>query len=117
MGARTFRNRHTATTTLFAFLGLFSLPANADILSYGANATIDTTTGFVWLDLTQTQNMSFIEVSAQLAQGGQFSGYRYATVPEVETFWADAGLTGPSQFCSPQPVCFAENVPLQEANT
>ncbi len=96
---------------------LSSLPVKADIAPYGVNTTIDTTTGFVWLNLTQTENMSFLQVSAQLAPGGHFAAYRYATVDEVETLWADAGLTGPSLGCNPQSVCLAERVPLQAAQT
>ena len=95
------------SAAVFIFLALSSLPAKADgITVYGTNAAIDTTTGFVWLQLTQTLNMSFDEISAQLAPGGKFAGYTYATVDEVEHFWADAGLTGPSLGC-PEVGCLA----------
>ena len=57
--------------------------------------------------------MSFLDVSAQLGPGGRFARWRYATVSEVETFWADAGLTGPAEPCGPQyagAVCFAIDI-------
>jgi hypothetical protein len=89
--------------TLIALLVLASPQARADLLNNGTFTT-DTTTGLDWLDLTQTVNMSFLDVSAQLAPGGMFAGWRYATVAEVEAFWADAGITGGESLpCSPAP--------------
>ena len=44
--------------------------------------TEDTSTGLKWLDLTETANMSFNDVSALLGAGGTFDGFRYATSAE-----------------------------------
>jgi hypothetical protein len=80
------------TFSFVAMAGLATaLSASADVLNFGA-LTRDTITGLDWLDLSATQNRSFIDVSSQFAPGGEFFGYRYATVAEVRTFWVDAGL-------------------------
>lgn len=45
--------------------------------------TLDTDTNFLWLDLSFTSNLSRGYVSTQFGEGGDFSGYRYATADEV----------------------------------
>jgi len=45
----------------------------------------DTISGLDWLDVTLTKNKSFNEVSVLLATDPLYSGWRYATVPDVET--------------------------------
>lgn len=62
--------------------------------------TRDTASGFEWLDLSQTVNRSYSDVSTQLAPGGDFEGFRYATHSEVEDLIAEAGLP-PSQLFTP----------------
>ena len=54
--------------------------------------TYDTETGYEWLDLTESLNMSFNDVSAQLGPGGQFYGFRYATAEEVGDLFLAAGI-------------------------
>jgi len=39
--------------------------------------------------------MSYNEVTLQLGPGGAFEGYRYATLPELESFLVAAGGTAP----------------------
>ena len=64
-----------------------------DDVTFGKGAlTLDTQTGLRFLDLTITRNASFAQVSAQLAAGSRYAGYRYATLPEVLSLFADAGL-------------------------
>jgi hypothetical protein len=65
--------------------------------------------------LSQTIGMSFLQVSAQFESGGEFAGFRYATVSEVETLWSDAGLTGPNLGCNPASVCLNESIPTPAA--
>lgn len=49
--------------------------------------TRDTSSGLEWLDLTQTANLSFNDVTAQLGVGDTFEGWSYATGAQVATFW------------------------------
>lgn len=51
--------------------------------------TTDTVSGLDWLDLTETNDMSYNYVSGQLGSGGQFEGFRYATPAEVVDLWAN----------------------------
>src|SRR4029077_8081799 len=67
-----------------------------------ASVTADTATGFEWLDLTQTTNLSHLQMTALLASDVRFGGWRYATGSEVESLFTDAGI---SLLC-----CSAENV-------
>ncbi len=51
--------------------------------------TRDTVTNLDWLDLTETNDMSYNDVSAQLGAGGMFEGFRYATNAEVIALWSN----------------------------
>ena len=68
-----------------------------------ASVTADTATGLEWLDLTQTTNLSHLQMTALLASDVRFGGWRYATGSEVESLFTDAGI-------SPLLCCSAENV-------
>lgn len=48
--------------------------------------TQDTTNGLEWLDLTVTANRIYNDVYAELAPGGEFDGWRYATTDELLGF-------------------------------
>ena len=54
--------------------------------------TLDPDTGLEWLDLTETIGMSYGEVSAQLAPGGSFEGFDFATADQVLTLMEDASI-------------------------
>jgi hypothetical protein len=79
-----------------ALFGLSVSSANAatltssDWLAAGDNLLTIDGNGLHWLDLSQTANMSFTTVNAQLAAGGTFDGFRYATLAEVEGLWNSA---------------------------
>lgn len=77
-------------STVFACLAFASFGASAAIVDHGAYLT-DTTTGLDWLDLTETANMSYNMVSAELAAGGTLEGWRYATRAEVGDLWSAFG--------------------------
>jgi hypothetical protein len=69
------------------------------LVDYGS-FTRDTSTNLDWLDLTLSTNRSFNDVSTQFGPGGDFDGFRYATLQEVVAFLQaanipdiDAGLT------------------------
>jgi hypothetical protein len=57
-----------------------------------ASLTMDTDTGLQWLDITETVNLSFDAISLQLGPGGQFVGFRHATVAELVSLWNAAGI-------------------------
>jgi len=80
--------RHT-----FFCLSLIALPAaaNANLVDRGL-VTYDTQSGLEWLDLSQTQGLSFDQVSAQLGAGGLYAGYRYATSLEAQGLLTEFGL-------------------------
>src|SRR5262245_56249745 len=86
--------------------------ANGSSLLDMGSFTRDLATGLDWLDLNASQDRSYLDVTAQFAVGGDFEGYRYATVNEVRTFWVNAGLVGGTpQLCTGSPFCFAETYP------
>jgi len=72
----------TITTAL-----VLSTSVNAALIDNGL-LTTDTESGLNWLDLTETNGMTFKEVSSQLSIGGQFEGYRYASTAEVVDLWS-----------------------------
>ena len=53
--------------------------------------TSDTVTGFNWLDLTETNSMSYNDVLSQLGSGGAFDGFRVATSDEVVALFSEIG--------------------------
>lgn len=59
--------------------------------------TRDSTTGFEWLDLTLTGARTYNDIvgndgSNEFVAGGDFAGFRYATLTEVEQLWIAAGI-------------------------
>ena len=89
-----------AKTALFAFLlavGVAAGDARASLLSvassFGANtATLDTSTGYRWLDVTLSTPYSYDQLLPQLQPGGVFEGYSLGTMNEVLDLWAEAGI-------------------------
>ena len=54
--------------------------------------THDTVSKLDWLDLTETNGLSYNYVSGQFGVGGQFDGWRYATNSEVVALWNNFGI-------------------------
>jgi len=83
----------SAVTTL-----VLSSSVNAAIISTDWNAagdsliTHDTVSGLNWLDLTETNNISYNAVVSQLGAGGTYDGFRVATSAEVVALWANFGV-------------------------
>lgn len=75
-----------------------SIGTNAAILDLG-NITRDTDTGLDWLDLTESLGLSYNEVSAQLGAGGDYEGYRYATVAELDQLITNFGYVAINTDC------------------
>ena len=85
----------------------FSLAATALVLSTNVNASIistdwqtvgdnlithDTVSGLDWLDLTETNNLSYNAVVSELGAGGVYEGFRVATSAEVVALWSNFGI-------------------------
>jgi hypothetical protein len=78
---------YTSPTSSFAVL------EERDDPVFGVGAiTYDSETGLEWLDITESSNKSFNYVSTQFGPGGEFEGFRHATLAEVEELWIHAGI-------------------------
>ncbi|MEM7304275.1 MAG: hypothetical protein AAF372_01970 [Pseudomonadota bacterium] len=58
--------------------------------------TLDTDSGLEWLDWSYTTNRSFSEVSGQFGSGGEFEGFRHATLGELNALYSNAGFNFPT---------------------
>jgi hypothetical protein len=71
--------------------------ASADFISVDLRTkgdgllTIDTQSHLVWLDLTETQGLTY-------DQAGSYPGFRYARENEVRRLFSDASIPTPTQF-------------------
>ena len=54
--------------------------------------TFDASTHLSWLDVTQTFGRSYDQVASELAPGGEFAGFRFATTAEFEALHTSFGL-------------------------
>jgi len=94
------RTSHYVTSATIALLFLTALPAEAVLYltsdaQFGPNSvTVDTSTGLGWLNLTETAGLSYQQVLSEMQVGGMFSGFRFATVPEVLDLYTSAGIGG-----------------------
>ncbi len=77
---------------LLASAGVQAALVSQDSIYGPDSITLDTDTGLLWLDWSQTIGLSFDEVSAQLGEGGLYSGFRFATNDEVNTLWLNGGI-------------------------
>lgn len=64
---------------------------------------LDTATGIEWLEVTKTAGLSYSEVSAQFANGGDFEGWRYATGSELNDMMSRYGGKGETDYTEPNP--------------
>jgi hypothetical protein len=78
----------------------FALSANATaaLISIGTSfgpdtAILDTTTQQQWLDLSVSRPFSYNQlINTELNAGGQFEGYRLASVSEISEFISNSGV-------------------------
>ncbi len=93
----------------FVLLSLFAAASNASLLEVDYLAagdkllTRDTISDIEWLDLTQTTSISYTDMQGRLGPGGQYEGFRYATVADIDRLQVNAGLR-PGLFLSTSPV-------------
>src|SRR5688572_7151684 len=89
--------RLASVALLFALPLALPLAAGATLISesspFGADTvTFDSETGLRWLDLTESAGLSHTEITLELAPGGAFEGYRFATAAELTELFANAGI-------------------------
>lgn len=87
-------------THIIALTALVSIvpAASATLTSVDLNTTgdglltLDSSTGFRWLDLTATLSYSYNGMEAELLPGGAFEGFRRASSQEVDVLFTSAGI-------------------------
>jgi len=90
---RVLRLLSTRVLLAVAMIGMAST-AHAVLIDNGVT-TIDNASGLEWLDLTQTQNRSYADVASGFGSGGEFEGWRHATISELITLQTNAGFAPP----------------------
>lgn len=76
---------HNLKSLITSFILLASASSSQSaIIDYG-NYFSDTSSGLDWLDVTASVNRSYNDVFSQLAPGGDFAGWRYASSKEFNT--------------------------------
>lgn len=79
--------------SLFSFSGVHATLVVKDDAVFGDDAiTLDTDTGWEWLDLSASLGKSRSYVNTQFGVGGAYEGFRYATVAEAEGLCVAAGM-------------------------
>ncbi|AEB08649.1 hypothetical protein [Desulfobacca acetoxidans] len=79
--------------SLFSFSGVHATLVVKDDAVFGDDAiTLDTDTGWEWLDLSASLGKCRSYVNTQFGVGGDFEGFRYATVAEAEGLCVAAGM-------------------------
>ena len=74
-----------------AAVGLSATPAAAILIDQGTT-TLDTDQNLIWLDLTESTNRSYNDVAGEFGAGGDFEGWRHATIAEVANLFTNAGF-------------------------
>ena len=83
----------TCTCLTIVSFNASAVVVNANWKTAGDNLlTHDLVTGLHWLDLTETNNLSHDYVLTQFGSGGDFEGFRYASIAEVVDLWANFGI-------------------------
>ena len=91
-------SRYGFASLTVASLLLVGAPAHAVLLSldhavFGLGSiTLDTDTGFKWLDVSLSRGRTFVDVASQFGPGGDFEGFRHAEVSQVRALWVAAGI-------------------------
>jgi hypothetical protein len=92
------KNLRLLSTLCACTVTLLSLSANAALVDADWKVmdddllTVDTVSQLAWLDITKTGGMSRDDVLAEMASGGVFAGFRYATSAEVIDLWSQYGI-------------------------
>jgi len=88
----------TVMAALIAALAIFwaATDAAAATLVDNGTFTTDTATGLDWLDVTQTQGLSYNAVTSLF--GSTLAGWQFATLAQVSKLYDDAGGAQPYDF-------------------
>lgn len=92
------RKQSIISIIISTILLLFYIPAFAALESrsdevFGADSiTYDSDTELEWLDINLTTDLSYYEIEAAFEPGGDFFGFRHATVDEVDQLFINAGI-------------------------
>jgi hypothetical protein len=86
--------------TIFSTHSLAALEVKDDPDHGPASIIYDPSTGLEWLELTFSVNRSYSDVSSQFEAGGDFEGFRHATVEEVLALISEAGITSINEYLS-----------------
>ena len=91
------KNTRIVAAALLAWIGAIAGSARAALVSqsgpFGADTqTLDTATGLVWLDVTESAGYSHTQILAEIQPGGTFEGYHLASAEEVATLFTNAGI-------------------------
>lgn len=81
---------------VFFLIFILSPPLYAEIIDLG-RITRDTSTDLDWLDLTETNGISYNDIKNELSPQGRFSGWRYASQEEVRKLWKQFRLLEDNQ--------------------
>ena len=89
-----FRRPRLFGLAAFLIVGGLAMAGTVDTSFGPGTGFIDDSTHLVWLDLTLTNNHSYNDVVANLAPGGLYDGWRYATPAELAQFFTgyDGGV-------------------------
>lgn len=75
-----------------------AITVKAEIIDRGL-VTYDTETGLSWLDATETRDMNYREVVAEMGVGGRLFGWRHATTHELDQLLYHFGLVPVTANC------------------
>jgi hypothetical protein len=70
-------------------------PVSAGLVSTtvdGQSAHVDTATGLIWLDFSDTYNLSPNAVNTDILPGHTFAGFQFATAAQLDTLYFDQGF-------------------------
>jgi hypothetical protein len=88
--------RTTTAILLVAAAQLASCPpVSAGLVSTtvdGRSAHIDTATGLIWLDFSNSYNLSPNAVNTDILPGRIFAGFQFATAAQLDTLYLDQGF-------------------------
>lgn len=83
---------------LFLLFAAFQQSANAALTSEvssvfgGASLVRDSEQGLLWLSPSVTSGLSYVDTASLIATDSRFYGFRFATIPELETLYREAGI-------------------------
>ncbi len=88
------RCKRCVVASVFLMFSQFSMQSQAILIDLGAT-TLDTESGLEWLDLTETLDITPLDVLMGVG-GYLFEGWSVATGPQVDALFSEAGVPTPS---------------------